>query len=92
MGLRDKLKRLERARRKEMISIPQRDGTIARFPQSDVKDAYKNLMDRLGAGADAPEEHPLLTAARNSSDPAWSGSTYSVDEGWTDHVEDLSEP
>jgi hypothetical protein len=88
---RDKLKRLERARRKKMISIPQRDGSVARFPQSAVKDAYKNLMDRLGAGADAPEEHPLLKAARNSSDPSWSQSTYSVDEDWTEPVEDLSE-
>src|SRR5215211_6807632 len=90
--LRDKLKRLERARRKEMIAIPQKDGTIRRFPQSAVKDAYANLMARMGAGEDAPPEHPLLEAARNSSDPGWSESTYSVDETWTEPVEDFSEP
>ena len=92
MGLRDKLKRLERARRKEMIAIPQKDGTIKRFPKSAVRDAYANLMNRMGAGEGAPPEHPLLEAARNSSDPSWSESTYSVNESWTDSVEDLSEP
>ena len=91
MGLRDKLKRLERARRKEMIAIPQKDGSVARFPQSAARDAYANLCARLGAGENAPPEHPLLTAARNSSDPAWSEGTYSVDESWLDPVEDLSE-
>jgi hypothetical protein len=91
LGLKDKLKRLERARREEMISIPQKDGTVKRFPKREVRAAYKNLCDRLGRGEDAPEEHPLLEAARNSSDPAWSESSYSVDEGWLEPVEDLSE-
>jgi hypothetical protein len=91
LGLRDKLKRLERARRKEMIAIPQKDGTIKRFPKSAVRYAYANLMNRLGTGADAPPEHPMLEAARNSSDPSWSESTYSADESWIEPVEDLSE-
>ena len=91
MGLRDQLKRLERARRKEHVAIPQMDGTTARFSRSAVREAYLNMVERLGASEDAPPEHPLLTAARNSSDPSWSESTYSVDEGWTDPVEDLSE-
>jgi hypothetical protein len=91
LGLRDKLKRLERARRKEQIAIPQKDGSIARFPPTAVRDAYANLCDRLGAGEDAPPEHPLLEAARNSSDPSWAQSTYAVDESWTEPVEDLSE-
>ena len=55
-------------------------------------DAYMNLFDRLGAGEDAPPEHPLIAAARNSSEPEWSQSFYAInDEGWTDPVEDLSE-
>ena len=97
LGLKDQLKRLERRRRAEQVAIPQKDGSVKRFPQSAVKDAYANLMDRLGAGsesgaeAEAPPEHPLLVAARNSSDPAWSESIYSVDESWLDPVEDLSE-
>jgi hypothetical protein len=93
MGLRSWIKRIERASHKEMIEIPQQDGTLARFPRSAVRDAYLNLMERMGAGEDAPPEHPLLTAARNSSDPSWRESTYSVDESWVDpaKLEDLSE-
>jgi hypothetical protein len=92
VGLRDKLRRLEREAREEMIEIPQQDGTVARFPQSSAAEAYMNLMDRLGAGEDAPPEHPLIAAARNSSEPKWSESFYAAnDDGWTDPIEDLSE-
>jgi len=52
-----------------MIAIPQTDGTVKRFPQSAGMDAFMNLMDRSGAGEDAPPEHPMIEAARNSSDP-----------------------
>ena len=91
-GLRGWLKRLERAGAEEEIVIPQRDGTVARFPRSAGMEAYANLMDRMGAGEDAPEEHPLIAAARNSSEPKWSQSFYAVnDEGLTDPIEDLSE-
>jgi hypothetical protein len=91
VGLRGWVKRLEHAAQEEMIEIPQRDGTVARFPRSAGMDAYMNLMDRLGAGEDAPPEHPLIEAVRNSSDPKWSESFFAVnDEGWTDPVEDLS--
>jgi hypothetical protein len=92
MGLRDKLRRLERASHEEMIEIPQQDGTVARFPRSAGMEAYMNFMDRLGAGEEAPPEHPLIAAARNSSEPKWSESFYAVnDDGWTDPIEDLSE-
>jgi len=37
MGLRGRLKRLERDARKEMVEIPQRDGTVKRFPRSALK-------------------------------------------------------
>jgi hypothetical protein len=92
VGLRGRVKRLEHAAREEMIEIPQRDGTVKHFPRSAGMDAYMNLFDRLGAGVDAPPEHPLIEAVRNSSDPKWSESFFAVnDEGWTDPVEDLSE-
>ena len=80
MGLRDRIKRAERAARGEEIQIPQRDGTVARFPESAGKEAYANWLDRLGAGEDAPPEHPLLRAVRNSSDPEWLNSAYMVDD------------
>jgi hypothetical protein len=92
VGLRNRLRRLEQEAEEEMITIPQKDGTVRRFPQSAAAEAYMNLMDRLGAGEDAPPEHSLIAAARNSSESKWSDSFYAAnDEGWTDLVEDLSE-
>jgi hypothetical protein len=92
MGLRGRLRRLERAAEEQMIVIQQQDGTVRRFPQAAGMDAYMNLMERLGAGEDAPPEHPLIEAARHSSERGWSESFYAmIGEGWTDPVEDLSE-
>ena len=94
MGLRDKLNRLEREARGEMIEIPQKDRTVARFPASALKDAYLNLMERLGAGEDAPPEHPLLVAVRNTSDPEWQQSGFMCEDPdeHTKPIPDLSEP
>ncbi len=93
MGLRSWIKRLERDAREEMIEIPQKDGTVARFPQSAGMDAFINLMDRMGAGEDAPPEHPLIAAARNSSERGWSNSIYAIEDpaAHVAPVEDLSE-
>jgi hypothetical protein len=93
MGLRNWVKRLERASHEEMIEIPQCDGSVARFPASAGMEAYMNFFERMGAGEDAPPEHPLLVAARNSSDPYWSEGIYAVNdpEEWTAPIEDLSE-
>jgi hypothetical protein len=93
VGIRDRLRKLESAAQEEMIVIPQRDGTVARFPAEEGMEAYMNLMDRLGAGEDAPPEHPLIAAVRNSTDPEWSQSFYAVNdpEEWVQPVEDLSE-
>jgi hypothetical protein len=91
MGIRDKLKRLERRAAGEVVSIPQQDGTAKKFPHSALLDAYSNFFDRLGAGEDAPPEHPLAEAARNSSDPWWRESIYAADEDVTAPIPDLSE-
>jgi hypothetical protein len=93
MGLRAFIRRLERLSEGEVIVIPQKDGTVARFPQSAARDAFTNLMDRMGAGADAPPEHPLIAAARNSSEPEWAESIYAVEDpaAHVAPVEDRSE-
>jgi hypothetical protein len=93
LGLRGWLKRLERDAREEMVEIPQQDGTVARFPMSALPEAFINSVERAGAGEDAPPEHPLSVAARNSSDPKWSGSFYAAGEPgeWVRPIEDLSE-
>ena len=90
--MRAKLRRLERLAEGNVVSIPQRDGTVKRFPESAIEDAYLNLCARMGAGDDAPPEHPLLEAARNSTDPEWSGSIFATAENATAPFEDLSEP
>ncbi len=93
MGLRSWVKRLERGAQEEMIVIPQQDGTVARFPQSAGMDAFINLMERMGAEEDAPPEHPMIAAARNSSERGWANSVYAVQdpEAHVAPVEDLSE-
>ena len=94
MGLRDRLRRLENAAEQEMIIIAQGDGTVTRFPPEAYKEAFMNHTYRLGAGEDAPPEHPLIEAVRNSSDPERSNSFLVTDEPaeWTKPVEDFSEP
>jgi hypothetical protein len=94
MGIRERLRHLEAAAEAEMIVIPQRDGTVARFPQSEGIEAYMNWFDRLGAGEDAPPEHPLITAVRNSSHPYWQNSFWLACGDPDEHTEpipDLSE-
>jgi hypothetical protein len=93
VGIRRRLRKLEREARGEFIEIPQRDGTVTRFPAEEGMEAYMNLMERLGAGEDAPPDHPLIEAARNSSEPKWAQSFYAVNdpENYTRPVEDLSE-
>ena len=92
--MRNRVKRLERAVEEEVISIPQKDGTVRRFPQSAGLEAFTNLMDRLGAGEEAPPEHPMIEAARNASDPEWASSFYAANdpEEWVKPIENLSEP
>jgi hypothetical protein len=94
MGLRDRLKKLEQEAEGEMLVIPQRNGPVKKFPPGAGMDAYMNMMDRLGAGEEAPPEHPLIEAARNSSDPKWLHSFFAVEDPdeWVKPVPDLSEP
>ena len=93
MPLWRRLRNLELAVEGEMIVIPLLDGMVARFPQTAGMDAFTILMDCMGSGEDAPPEHPLIAAARNSSEPKWANSIYAVEDpgAWTDPVEDLSE-
>lgn len=92
MGLRDRLKRLERGAAGGMVSIPQKNGTTAKFPAAHALDAFLSSMERLRAhhlGEEVPEEHPLTKAARASSDPAWHGSFFALAPD--DEARDLSE-
>ena len=95
MGLRDRLRRLQRTAEGPIVTIPQKAGTVRRFPERELGPAYVDALDRaLGEKGlrHEPEqpEHPICTAARNSSDPQWRESLY-VQERPEKPVEDLSE-
>ena len=96
MGLRGRLKRLEREAYKEMVEIPQRDGTVKRFPRGALMDAFLYLLDVECGNALPTEEPPIFGALRNAREPAekWMGSFYfdPAEAPAVEPVPDLSEP
>jgi hypothetical protein len=63
------VRRLERANQDTQISIPQKDGTIAKFPADAFYVAFGHEAERFRAihrGEDPGEAHPLTTAKRNA--------------------------
>jgi hypothetical protein len=83
VSLRGRLRCLEHAARGELLEIPLGDGGVARFPQHEAREAFLAIFEG--------RDHPLLKAARNSTDPEWQRSFYSalpIDQ----HAKDLSEP
>jgi hypothetical protein len=78
MGLRGRLTRLERDARKEMVEIPQRDGTVKRFPQRALMEAILYLVDAAVGRSPRAEEPEIFGALRNAREPAqkWMGSFY----------------
>jgi hypothetical protein len=96
MGLSGRLKRLERDARKEMIEIPQRDGTIRRFPQSALMGAFLYMVEVAVGDASVTEELEIFGALRNACEPAqkWMGKFYfdPADVPAAEPVPDLSEP
>ncbi len=87
--MRGRLRRLERLAQGNVVSIPQPGGPPARFPESQLADAFVNAC-RRGRGEDL-EEHPLSSAARNSPDPGWRDSVVGGPAEAPDAPEDLSE-
>ncbi len=77
MALRDRLRRLEEAAGDQLVTIPQRDGTPARFPEVALQDAFLVNLRRL-RGEDVPP-HPLALAAAGSPDLEWSRSAFAAD-------------
>jgi len=86
------VKRLEQAARGEMVEIPQKDGSVKRFPSSAVQDAYLSAYALALGQAKPVDEHPMLDALRNSSDPQWRTMWDDLLEvARDDPAEDLSE-
>jgi hypothetical protein len=88
-----RLRKAEAELARETITIRQRDGTVRCFPPGAGEEALLNFVERIGAGEEAPPEHPLMEAARNSSEPRWAGSFFAVynPDEWVRPTEDLSE-
>jgi hypothetical protein len=84
LGLRGRLRRIEREARGEMIEVLQPDGTVKRFPASDCADALLALTNG--------RDHPLAEAVRNSPDPDWQKTFYNMHPLNRDEILDLFEP
>ncbi|MDP8953141.1 MAG: hypothetical protein M3N18_13075 [Actinomycetota bacterium] len=73
MGLKGRLKKLEKAAEVETIEIPQEDGTAKKFRAGAVMDAFLNMAARGRAhyhGEELPPPHPLTVALRTVEEGA----------------------
>ena len=67
MGIKDKLRRLERQAEREAIVIPQWEGPPAKFPKSVLPEMFLHNLRRM-CGEDL-EPHPVSQAIANSPEP-----------------------
>jgi hypothetical protein len=79
------------ATRVHTVEIRQEDGTVARFLQSALKEAFAANVRRIRGGEDVPAEYPLTAAARSSSNPSWHGTFYAGVIAPEEPVEELFE-
>ena len=71
MALRDRLRNLEQAAEKDLLIIPLRDGTTARFREDAFMECLVHESDRGRAhhfGNPVPPAHPLVDALREAED------------------------
>jgi hypothetical protein len=71
VGLKDKLRRLQKIADANSITVELRDGTTARFPSEDLPKAFLNLMNRMRAahrGVPPPPPHPFIEAVLNATE------------------------
>ena len=73
-----------------MFTIPLEGGGVAEFSRQDMVKAF--LVAYESATLGTPAEHPLLEAARNSSDPQWRNYLSDLlDDPANEPAKDLSE-
>jgi hypothetical protein len=97
MGFRGRLTRLESDARKELVEIPQRDGTVKRFPRRALMEAFLYLVDAAVGRSPRAEEPEIFGALRSARGPAqkWMGAFYfdpAEIPARAEPVPDLSEP
>jgi hypothetical protein len=69
-GLRGRMRRLERELDAEMILVEHEDGTISRFQEDTVRDAFLHEIDRGRRhhfGEEPGDAHPFVVALRTAT-------------------------
>ena len=71
MGIRDRLRRLERLADEELMTFEQKDGTMARLPESAFTECFLHEYERGRRHHDDEEPgpaHPMVDALSNAKD------------------------
>jgi hypothetical protein len=71
MGIRDRLRRLERAADEELITFELEDGTVARFPERAFTECLLHEWKREKRhhdGEDPGPAHPMVDALQDAKD------------------------
>jgi hypothetical protein len=71
MGIRDRLRRLQRAADRELITFELQDGTVARFPEKAFTECFLHEWERGKRhhdGEDPGPAHPMVDALRDAKD------------------------
>jgi len=71
MGIRDRLRRLERDAEQDLITFERKDGTVARFPQWAFMECFIHEWERgkrYYEGQDPGPAHPMVDALRDAKD------------------------
>ncbi len=71
MGLRDRIKRLQQATRRNTVTVELKDGSTARFYQDEVLECFMHESERGKRhyfGEDPGPAHPFVEALRNAKE------------------------
>jgi hypothetical protein len=69
MGLRGRLRKMQKATERNMVTIELRDGTTARFYDDEMMECFVHEMERGRRhyfGEDPGDAHPVIEALRNA--------------------------
>jgi hypothetical protein len=76
VGLRDRLRRLQKVANAELVTAELRGGTTVRFSSDELPNAFLNLMNRMRAahrGALPPPAHPFIEAVLHATEESVEG-------------------
>jgi hypothetical protein len=76
VGLKARLRRLQKVADADFVTVELQDGTAARFPSDELPNVFLNLMNRMKAahrGTLPPPPHPFLEAVLNATQESVEG-------------------